>query len=317
VELRATSRAEKSRASLSARTKELEFKRRAPVSDPSAAINSDNMQVSTPLYTVRVEDGVLITRLRAAATDALVDRTNTAALTSSSNVEDDGPTSWLPRATVAADKTQVRWRKKIGEDLVVDVEAIHAEWNREGRSWARSEITQARLEAFPVGYVLYSIKRPSDFGRLDHSLYCESLGTEYRSPEQFAPHLAWIMEGQQRNSFGKTLCKCSHCNKSGPAQKEISQRYEDVRAHFARYKQSSNPRRREQAVSTRTEAGGREGRRRFASSLSTGRASHTRNATSSSNAPIRAKDYTKLNLNQSTVSNASRMQLQNYAQTFI
>ena len=100
--------------------------------------------------------------------------------------------------------------------------------DRQGRKWSREGITQGRLEAFPSGYILYTSTRIDNPLHFNHHLFCADTRMEFRSPQEFAPHLAWLMKGQ----VGR--CGCLPCNPKGPSQGEISARYKDINDYFSK-----------------------------------------------------------------------------------
>ena len=236
----------------------------------------------------RVERRILVTRLHPNATDEN-DVPVYPPLTSRFHSESfDGRPAWLKseRRQLASENTQIRWRKKLGQFVTKDV--IVPKWESQGKTWPKAGITQGRLESFPDGYVLYSVKRVKDSGRCDHYLWCEKRKVEYRSPEEFAPHLAWIMQGRVRDADGKPTCRCWDCNQSGPSQDDILKGYKDVHKYFSQTQTGSSTSKGRASQLTTNMSQHRH--RNFI--LST-RASNRSNLPSSLDQAFRAKNYSK------------------------
>lgn len=245
-------------------------------------------------WAARVEDRVLITRLHDNATDADFDqpvRPAAARLSASGRADarttDDGRPTWLKseRSQQASEKVEVKWRKKLGEFLVQDL--IVPIWeSRPGRKWSREGISQGRLQLFPRGYSLYTVKRVGDVGRSDHYLWCDRQRAEYRSPEEFAPHLLWILRGRNTDAQGRPRCECLYCKPGGSTQREISARYRNVGQYFSMPTSSGSGKAKQENTARRR-------RDSHASSVGSSSGSHLSRPSSSSslNQGFQAKDY--------------------------
>jgi len=75
------------------------------------------------------------------------------------------------------------------------------------------------LSGFPQGYKLFSVERKTQgngLSRKDHYLYGGK--HKYRSPQEFYPHLHWLLN----NARGvKEPCKCQYCDNTR-SQEEIN-----------------------------------------------------------------------------------------------
>lgn len=145
------------------------------------------------------------------------------------------PSRLMSRAEPAPEKSQKWWRKKLGHFIAKDV--LVEELVRGGRAWPRKSIMRGLLQSFPPGYTLMSVPRLKDPDHKDNYL-CSAAGQDrWRSPEEFGPHLAWLLTGQRRDVHGQSACECLRCVKvrtgKSPKQGDItSDRYDDIDEYF-------------------------------------------------------------------------------------
>lgn len=66
------------------------------------------------------------------------------------------------------------------------------------------------LESFPAGYALFAQKRIKDPDREDYYLCGSTIGSVFRSPEEFFPHGVWLRLKPDDPSL---LCDCTYCTK--------------------------------------------------------------------------------------------------------
>lgn len=223
-------------------------------------MHNNTISMSNPFYTVHSTNHIVVT--------TPAEFTNLSA-PASGLTEPTLP----PRAERASEATEKRWRKKLGQFFAMDV--IKPEWEAQGRAWPR-RVVQGRLQAFPTGFVLLTVPRADDSERRDHQLRSASSTLVFRSPEEFGPHLAWILTGQPRDAEGDSACECCYC--SGVPQEVVRKRYDSLHELFLGCAPKAPPRARKS---------------RAGSSSSTGSSTASPR---SRNLPIMAKDYTQLNV---------------------
>lgn len=214
----------------------------------------DNIDFSTPLYRVYVEDHIVVIVPGNDATDeaSWVDSLG------GSSLGDNH--AWTSRCKPVGEATQAKWMMKLGENLVKDL--LVAELAKRGISWPSNDIVQGRLQSLPKGYYIVTVARVDDNSAdQDHYLCCPDGEIRFRSPAEFSPHLAWILEGQPLGRSGQAACECIVCNPGGPAQKDISkERYGDIRQYFAREQPKKTSRKR-RSTGTSTSSSRPSGRR--------------------------------------------------------
>ncbi|KDQ53469.1 hypothetical protein JAAARDRAFT_197286 [Jaapia argillacea MUCL 33604] len=143
---------------------------------------------------------------------------------------------------------QDRQTKVVGEDLSVNFYDHPDEKNEKlwrkmiGNYLARKVLKQdgyevdtrnCYLRSFPDGYKLFRHKKGhKDAARRDSYLF--GFRRIFRSPEEFARHAKWLMEGGASRSGPHSSCNCIYCNREGLKQKDISE--EDFGRHFSRDK---------------------------------------------------------------------------------
>jgi len=74
-------------------------------------------------------------------------------------------------------------------------------------------------------------------GRIDH--YLSGFTTKkFRSPNEFCPHLLWLMKGMPTTEEQHSTCDCCYCG--GEPQKEINKRYWPITAGPSSHASSSS-----------------------------------------------------------------------------
>ncbi|GBE81099.1 hypothetical protein BKA93DRAFT_820783 [Sparassis latifolia] len=109
------------------------------------------------------------------------------------------------------------WKKKLGETVV---SLVREDFDRRGIGiWPRYE--QALVVDFPKDYKLY-VHKSGDrhVPRGDAYLFGSHYVHVFRSPEEFTPHLKWLMRGSPMKD-GRRDCHCKYCDPSR-TQTEIS-----------------------------------------------------------------------------------------------
>lgn len=115
-----------------------------------------------------------------------------------------------------------RWLKKLGESAAKYV--VKSAVEARGQRWARS-CSGARLEGLPHGYKLWVHKKGHRHApRQDYYLYGSHDVLRFRSINEFAPHLEWLMKGQPYRANGTRNCECQYCDVDVAGQQEINQR---------------------------------------------------------------------------------------------
>lgn len=113
-----------------------------------------------------------------------------------------------------------RWLNKLGMIAVWDV--VYGAYRDAGRDWDPN--ATVLLQRFPRGYALYIHRKGhKDDPRKDYYLYGSRHVKTFRSPEEFAPHLTWILSGQPMNANGKRDCICKYCDSSVCSQRAVNQ----------------------------------------------------------------------------------------------
>ncbi|EKM50522.1 uncharacterized protein PHACADRAFT_152576 [Phanerochaete carnosa HHB-10118-sp] len=185
-----------------------------------------NFTIIAPFYTANTNNRVVVTSPGRDATDVDL------SLRRASMLKADGMPS---RAMPAPEERQKWWKKKLGMFIVKDV--LVDELDRNHHRWPRHAIVQGRLHSFPAGYTLMYIPRLKDSDHKDVYLYSTDGKRKWRSPEEFGPHLAWLLTGQRRDIAGRCVCECCVCIKArtgeSPRQSNITRRYEDIDSYFA------------------------------------------------------------------------------------
>ncbi|GJE91236.1 Clr2 domain-containing protein [Phanerochaete sordida] len=186
---------------------------------------SEAPALTAPCYTAHTSARVIITAPRRDATD----------VDSAIHPDVYAVGKMLERADPAPESRQQLWRTKLGKFAVKDILIPALAAN--GHPWPRDKITQARLRAFPTGYTLVSVPRLVDDDHNDAYL-CTSDGRRWRSPEEFGPHLAWLLTGQPSDLRGRSGCECCVCVKERTGrivkQSDITHdRYGDIEKYFA------------------------------------------------------------------------------------
>lgn len=75
-------------------------------------------------------------------------------------------------------------------------DVLVSELARQGLRWRKELVVQGFLHSFPPGYTLMSVPRLND-NDLEDAYLCTPDGKRrWRSPEEFGPHLAWLLTGQ-------------------------------------------------------------------------------------------------------------------------
>lgn len=178
------------------------------------------MYMSTPFYEVYSHNSILVT-----SPSGLVTDTN----------------GWAPlqdapdvpsRAVPARPAAHAHWQQKLGQLFASDV--AKGEWEKQDRSWPRRALTRARLSAYPAGFQLFEVQRldGQTVGQWDRYLRSPFDKHIFRSPEEFGPHLAWILTGRPWDvDEGRSACECCYC--SGVEQEKISTRYDNLHELFA------------------------------------------------------------------------------------
>ncbi|KAF9790947.1 hypothetical protein BJ322DRAFT_1216507 [Thelephora terrestris] len=127
------------------------------------------------------------------------------------NCQSDGTkTRWVNNREEASTQAEKVWLGKLGCLLKLhgNIEYIFID------AWAY------RISSFPKGYKLFSVERKiqgSDLSRKDHYLYGGK--HNYRSPQEFYPHLHWLLENAQGT---KKPCICQYCDHDR-SQEEINE----------------------------------------------------------------------------------------------
>lgn len=209
------------------------------------------VNIATPLYHVNVEDHVVITTLHQGTSDANAPQTPRVARRHRRGAPERA--TGRARAVPADESTQTYWKKKSGEYLVKDV--LVKELKRRDIRWPKEDIVQGRLASFPEGYTLVSVPRLTDNGtRKDHYLISPHYDDdEFRSPAEFAPHLAWLMTGQPRDANRRPTCNCCLCVKlkTGHRPNVDHTKYQDIHNYFsAPHHEAASSRGRQIRVST-------------------------------------------------------------------
>ncbi|KAH9949563.1 hypothetical protein B0H21DRAFT_836599 [Amylocystis lapponica] len=113
------------------------------------------------------------------------------------------------------------WRQKLGETLTLVEVKPHMQSKGE-RFTGVSD--RSMLHAFPENYKLFK-HRSQDrrVPRLDYYLYGSVHVKCFRSPNEFMPHLHWLMKGAPLKRGGRPDCQCQYC--SAKTQKEVNEIY--------------------------------------------------------------------------------------------
>ena len=203
----------------------------------AASRGDTRLNICTSFYTVNVVSRVLVARVSAIASDAIVSEIPQSRPMSIVVNEDGFAIEVISGLEEASDRTHRHWLKKLGEFFVRDV--LLDELKYRAVRWPRERIVQGRLQAFPAGYKLMT--RVSldahNHERRDHLLYHSK--HSFRSPEEFGPHLAWLLTGQPRDIDGRSDCECCYCIAEGSGVSRASQRqitaerYRDIHELFA------------------------------------------------------------------------------------
>lgn len=124
---------------------------------------------------------------------------------------------------VPADEAAVkRWHRKLG--LLAARDALERDVAR-----ACPPGTTVWLQELPSGYTLYVHKKGHRHSpRRDYYLYGSRHTVAFRSPEEFAPHLVWLLSGQPMSDGGVRECECKYCG-SVRSQREINVRRRGAR----------------------------------------------------------------------------------------
>lgn len=119
-----------------------------------------------------------------------------------------------------ADRHKIRhWKRKLGWFVVEHV--LQPDFHR-GTGQTLPEPDYAMLYDFPKNYKLYVHRKGHRHDpREDAYLYGSRYVHVFRSPEEFAPHLKWLMDGSPLKPSGDPNCKCKYCDPTRK-QREIS-----------------------------------------------------------------------------------------------
>lgn len=205
----------------------------------------DTIVHQTPYYTARQESNRLVVQLSGGhiATDADASHHPSLAL--------EATATQIKSFQVAEDKGMKLWKEKLGAYAAHHI--VRPAVVAEGRQWT-ADAKSAVLLAFPEGYQLFTRTR-GDRSTKDRYLYGSRNVNVFRSPEEFALHLGWLMTGRSAGAHGRPGCRCCHCDPS-VKQREIRQRCDHLRLAERRVDNSRNRGKlRKRARSTTSAAG--------------------------------------------------------------
>lgn len=115
-----------------------------------------------------------------------------------------------------------RWHRKLGLLAARDVLEC-------GAGQACTPGTAVWLQGLPTGYALYVHKKGHRHSpRRDYYLYGSRHVPVFSSPEEFAPHLVWLLSGQPTDDGAMRACQCKYCG-NVRSQREINVRRRGAR----------------------------------------------------------------------------------------
>jgi len=220
--------------------------------------DSEGIILETPTYRVYWnESHALVVEIMHLATDADSSRWPTR---TEEAVDENGNANY---DVSASEDKQIDWKNKLGGHLrtVLIIPQL------EQKGWDDTLLGSVQdahitLLDFPEGYKLYEHKSQAyQRPRTDTYLYGSKWVHYFRSPREFAMHLKWLLDGRPLTIKLRPDCKCTGKRCSGMSQTDIDRKYLFIKTTPKKqtHNQRSRPPKRPSP-------------------------------------PIRAKDYTKLNL---------------------
>lgn len=156
----------------------------------------------------------------ALASDTLNDRTDLPKTRPRANRP--APDGEIDSMEPADEDIKKRWLKQLGQSAAKYV--VKSAVEARGQRWTRSCST-AWLGDLPRGYKLYVHKKGHRHApRKDYYLYGSCHVLRFRSINEFAPHLEWLMKGRPCGRNGKRCCECQYCDADVTSQQEVNQR---------------------------------------------------------------------------------------------
>ncbi|KZV62411.1 hypothetical protein PENSPDRAFT_658121 [Peniophora sp. CONT] len=108
------------------------------------------------------------------------------------------------------DKTRQEWLSKIGE-LIAAVMFAKSPKNRHNRPF--------KLARFPDNMIFYrraktNSTKPETRQKPRSDVYLQNTSSSvYRTPQEFARHAMWLMDGKPHDAAGRTMCLCKFCDR--------------------------------------------------------------------------------------------------------